>query len=428
MVPELRRAFNAAFSEERYRALQAWLEAESGVRIPFRICETPVFLDAATTAELAGAARQVVAAVRSPEYLRAAARAVPPEYRVPGEDAHPVFLQVDLALAEAGGRVAPRLIELQGFPSLYAFQWLLSRGYRRHFTLPEEMTCYFAGLDDRSYLDCLRRTIVGDADPETVVLLEIEPEQQKTRVDFVMTEKLLGVPTVGLAEVTVRGRQAFYRRPAEGGGGNGGDGGASRGAGGREVPIRRIYNRVIFDELARRGLELPPLFRADLDLEWVGHPNWFWKISKFSLPFVRGPYAPECHFLSELSELPADLENYVLKPLFSFAGLGVEVGVTAERLRAVSRPEDYILQRRIEYAPAVVTPDVPAKAEVRMMFVWPAAASQPLLVNNLVRMTKGKMVGVDFNKDRIWVGSSLALHPPGAGDAAPPPPPGPSLP
>ncbi|HLX07235.1 MAG TPA: hypothetical protein VKY89_05180 [Thermoanaerobaculia bacterium] len=397
MIPELRQAYNAAFTEDRYHAMVAGLEAEAGLHVPFRICETPVFLPAALAAELERAAGELLAAVSSPDYLRAAARAVPPQYQVPGEEAHPVFVQIDLAIAEVDGRLVPRLIELQGFPSLYAFQWLLTRAYRRHFDLPGEMTPYFAGLDDASYVDCLRRTIVGDADPRTVVLLEIEPEQQKTRVDFVMTEKLLGVPTVGLAEVTVRGRQAFYRRRAEDGGG--------------EVPIRRVYNRVIFDELARRGLALPELFRADLDLEWVGHPNWFWKLSKFSLPFLHSQYAPPCHFLSELRELPADLDNYVLKPLFSFAGLGVEVGVTAERLAAIARPEDYILQRRIEYAPAVVTPDVPAKLEVRMMYVW---REQPLLINNLVRMTKGKMVGVDFNKDRTWVGSSLALHPPAA--------------
>jgi hypothetical protein len=395
MIPDLRQAFNAAFTDERYEALVSWLEAEAGLHIPFRICETPVFLPAALTAELERAAREVLAAVSSREYLRTAARAVPPQYRVPGEDAHPAFVQVDLALAEVDGEVLPRLIELQGFPSLYAFQWLLNRGYRRHFDLPDGMTPYFGGIDDESYRECLRQVIVGDADPRTVVLLEIEPEQQKTRVDFVMTEKLLGVPTVGLADVSVRGRQAFYRRPAQEGGG--------------EVPIRRIYNRVIFDELARRGLELPPLFRTDLDLAWVGHPNWYWQLSKFSLPFIPGPYAPPCHFLSELRELPGDLENYVLKPLFSFAGHGVEVGVTAEQLRAISRPEDYILQRRIEYAPAVATPDVPAKVEVRMMFVWD---ERPRLINNLVRMTKGKMVGVDFNKDRTWVGSSVALHVP----------------
>jgi hypothetical protein len=407
MIPELRQAYNAAFTEERYRALQEWVDAEAGVHVPFRIGETPVFLPQALTAELERAAHEVLAAVRSPEVLRAAERAVPAGYRVPGEDAQPTFLQIDLALALEDGHVVPRLIELQGFPSLYAFQWLLTRAYRRHFAIPAEMTPYFGGYDDDSYVECLRELIVGDADPKTVVLLEIEPEQQKTRVDFAMTEKLLGITTLGLDEVVVRGRQAFYRD-------RGGRGGAvGTAGGGREIPIRRIYNRVIFDELARRGLDLPPLFRDELDLTWVGHPNWFWKISKFLLPFIRSRYAPPCHFLSELRELPDDLDSYVLKPLFSFAGLGVEIGVTAERLRAISRPEDYILQRRIEYAPVIATPDVPAKVEVRMMFVW---RDRPLLINNLVRMTKGKMVGVDFNKDRAWVGSSVALHAPGQAD------------
>ncbi len=396
MIPELRRAFNAAFTAERYQALQDWLDGEAGLHIPFRICETPLFLPADLAAELERAAHDIVGEVSSPDYLRAADRAVPPGYDVPGEDPHPTFLQVDLALAEppAGpaGRLVPRLIELQGFPSLYAFQWLLARGYRRHFAIPEGMVSYFGGIDDDSYAACLREVIVGGAETREVVLLEVEPEEQKTRVDFAMTEKLLGVPTVGLAGVTVRGRRAFYRDAA-----------------GREVAIRRIYNRVIFDELERRGMGVPRLFRDDLDVEWVGHPNWYWKVSKFSLPFLHGPCVPPCHFLSDLRELPPDLENYVLKPLFSFAGHGVEVGVTADRLRAIDRPEDYILQRRIRYGPAVATPDVPAMAEVRMMFVW---TDRPRLINNLVRMTKGKMVGVDYNKDRTWVGASVALHAP----------------
>src|SRR5437588_4946965 len=379
MIPELRQAYNAAFTEARYRAVQGWLEAEAGVHVPFRIGETPVFLPPALTDELERAAHEILAAVRSPEYLRAAERAVPAGYRVPGEDPQPAFLLVDLALAVEDGRVVPRLIELQGFPSLYAFQWLLDRAYRRHFAIPAELTPYFGGYDEASYVEALRESIVGDADPRTVVLLEIEPERQKTRVDFVMTEKLLGITTVGLDEVVVRGRQAFYRARGDRGASGGASGPGGAAGGGPEIPIRRIYNRVIFDELARRGLELPPLFRDDLDLMWVGHPNWFWKISKFSLPFIRSRYAPPCHFLSELRELPGDLDSYVLKPLFSFAGLGVEIGVTAERLRAISRPEDYILQWRIEYAPAVATPDVPAKVEVRMMFVW--RDGQPVLIN-----------------------------------------------
>jgi len=300
VVPELRRAWNAAFSEERYRAMVSWLEAEAGVPIPFRISETPLFLSRELTAELERAALEVLPTLTAPEYLAAARRAVPPRWEVPGEDEHTVFLQVDFALASragsggaaggaalaaADGDLTPRLIELQGFPSLYGFQWLLARAYREHFDVPAGLTPYFGGLDDAGYIEALRRTIVGSADPENVVLLEIEPEKQKTRVDFEVTERLLGVRAVSAAEVIVRGDRVYYRD-------------ASRG--GREVPIERIYNRVIFDEVERRGLDFGPLFREPLAVEWVGHPNWFWKISKFSLPFLRGPHCTECHFLTSL--------------------------------------------------------------------------------------------------------------------------------
>ena len=167
-----------------------------------------------------------------------------------------------------------------------------------------------------------------------MVLLEIEPERQKTRVDFEVTGKLLGISTVCATDVRERGGRLYYDR------------------GGREVPIRRIYNRVIFDELERKGLKLDALFERDLDVAWVGHPNWFWKISKFSLPFLGGrPYAPDCWFVSELPEIPADLDDYVLKPLYSFAGLGVEVGVSPERLQTIPNPESWILQRRVDTPP-----------------------------------------------------------------------------
>jgi hypothetical protein len=394
MVPELRRAFNAQFTEERYRDLVRHLESEAGHPVGFRVCETPLFLTEELTRDLAQAVRELSDAVTSPEYLKAAERAVPPGLAVPGEDAHTTFLQIDFALVRGDdGRYLPQLIELQGFPSLYSFQWLLEWVVREHYDLPADYTPYFAGLGPSSYADCLREVIVGDCDPENVVLLEIDPQAQKTRVDFTMTERLLGIRTVDALAVTERGGRLFYRYD------------------GREIPIQRIYNRVIFDEVERKGLNLDHIFRREMDVHWVGHPNWFLKISKFSLPFLHSRYAPPSYFVGDLREYPDDLENYVLKPLYSFAGLGVEVGVTAERLRSLERPGDYILQRRVEYAPLIETPDGGAKAEVRMMLVW-KDGERPFLINNLVRMSKGLMSGVDFNKDRTWIGASLALHPP----------------
>lgn len=393
MHPPARRAYNAAFTDSKYQALLEDLQREAGCAPGFRICETPLFLSEDLTRTLVDAAHEMLAAVTSEKYLRQAGRAVPPGLGVPGEDAHTTFLQVDFALTRGEDEeIVPQLIELQGFPSLYGFQWVLERAFRRCFeAIPGDWTPYFAGLDPDSYVACLRDVIVGDCDPETVVLLEIEPERQKTRIDFTSTGRLLGIPTVDALAVVERGGRLFYRKA------------------GREVPILRVYNRVIFDEVERKGIDLSHLFHRELDVAWVGHPNWYLKISKFALPFLESRYAPPAWFVSDLPEIPEDLENYVLKPLFSFAGLGVTMGPTPEDLRRLDRPQDFILQRKVDYAACIETPDGPAKAEVRMMFVW---KDRPLLVNNLVRMSKGKMMGVDFNKDKTWVGASLAYHPP----------------
>lgn len=325
---------------------------------------------------------------------------MPPELKVPGDEGHPVFLQIDFALVRGeDGDLTPRLIELQGFPSLYGFQWLLEKAFRANSpAIPEDFSPYFGGLDAETYPACLRDVIVGDCDPENVVLLEVEPEKQKTRIDFAVTRRLTGVKAVNAADVIERGGRLYYPKDGP--------------KGGYEIPIERIFNRVIFDELDRKGIDLSHIFRRDLDVTWVGHPNWYLKISKFSLPFIESRYCPPTWFVSNLEELPADLESYVLKPLFSFAGLGVEMGPSPERLRNLKDPENYILQKKVEYAPAIETPDDPARAEIRMMFVWQDRQDRPRLVNNLVRMGKGKMMGVDFNQDKTWVGASLAYHPP----------------
>ena len=394
MVPDIRRAYNADFTQQRYEEMVRDLERDAGCPSIFRICETPLFLSERLTRELIAAADEVLGFVTSEEYLKQSDRAVPPHLRVPGDEGHTVFFQVDFAIVRGeDGELAPRLIELQGFPSLYGFQWLLEKEFRSLFpAVPVDWSPYFSGLTAETYPAALREVIVADCDPEQTVLLEIDPAHQKTRIDFCVTEQLLGIPVVDAREVIERGGRLFYPRD------------------GREVPIRRIYNRVIFDELERKGIDLSRIFHRDLvDVTWVGHPNWYLKISKFSLPFIKSRYCPPTWFVSDLREYPEDLENYVLKPLFSFAGLGVELGPTRERLRSLPDPENFILQRRVDYAPALETPDEPAKAEVRMMFVW---KDRPMLVNNLVRISKGKMMGVDFNKDKTWIGASSAYHPP----------------
>jgi hypothetical protein len=403
MESELRARFNADFTPEKYAALLRCVNEATKWPADFRISETPIFLTREFTDEAVYAANQIAAQTQTPEFAMHAASAIPPGLEVPNESKHPEFLIVDLAVCEEGHRLTPRLIELQAFPSLFGFQFLLLGCMRKAFpAIPQNWTSSFGGIKDEQYLDILRRTILANSKPENVILLEIEPEKQKTRIDFSATELLLGIQSVCVTKIKKRGHQLFYDR----------DGTATR--------IERIYNRVIFDELERRAdLKLQFSFQDELDVAWIAHPNWYYRISKHSLPFIKTAHTSPAFFANEFPAFakatagrPASEEigSYVLKPLYSFAGLGVEMDPTREKLEALENPRNWILQKKVEYASFVTTPDGPrSKAELRMMFVW-SEKGEPVLLNNLVRMSQGKMMGVDFNKDKTWVGSSIALH------------------
>ena len=430
MIPDLRQRYNAAFSAQRYTAFLAELNQAVSWPVDFRVAESPLFLDEPTTRELVRASADIMRQLATPEFRRHATTAIPAGLAVPAETPWPHFLAVDFALChDASGMVLPQLIELQGFPTVACWQALLARTYRKFFPeIPEEYTPYFStggarppgGLSEaanpnqpaqrsgstfeaqeETYLDTLRHAMLGDCLPENVVLLEIEPDQQKTRVDFACTQAMLGVKPLCVTQVIKHGKKLFYR------------------SSGREVPIHRIFNRVIFDELRRKKPVMQFSFFDELDVQWAGHPNWYFRISKHTLPFLRSPYVPDCHFVSDFAvsgvfshdSLPPDLENYVCKPLYSFAGLGVDITPTREKIAAIANPAEWLLQRKVTYAPLMATPDGPAKAEVRLIYAGDGAG-MPQLINQLVRLTKGAMHGVDFNKGRTWVGASVGLHPP----------------
>ena len=394
MHSTLRSKFNADFTPKKYAALLRCVNETEKWPADFRVSETPIFLTSEFTDEVTDAANAIVDLTRTSEFARHAQSAIPKGLEVPNESVHPNFLVVDFGICAEGDRLVPRLIELQAFPSLFGFQLLVLHCLRKVYpAIPRHWTSSFGGMKDDAYIELLRRTIIAKANPENVILLEIEPEKQKTRIDFAATETLLGISSVCLTKLKKRGRRLFYERD------------------GAEVRIERIYNRVIFDELIRRpDLNLPFQFQDDLDVKWVGHPNWYFRISKHSLPFLKTEHTSPAFFADEF---PSDdkIDNYVLKPLYSFAGLGVDMEPTREKLSSLENPREWILQKKVRYAEFVPTPDGPkSKAEIRMMFIWPENESEPTLVNNLVRMSQGKMMGVDFNKEKTWVGSSIALH------------------
>jgi hypothetical protein len=403
MIPSLRQRFNEQFTPEKYRTFLRRMDEISGTHVEFRLSETPCFFSKELLDRMAGAGTELIRQlVDNPQYIAKSDEAVPAEFKVPNEPAHPMFVQVDFGLVrDAQGELHPKLVELQAFPSLYAYQTYLAQAYIDLYGLRElasaagfqssSLNYFLRGLEQHSYCELLRRAIVGTHDPENVILMEIDPLHQKTLPDFLLTEKMLHVRAVDIAGIKKEGSRLYYDRD------------------GKRVPIRRIYNRAIVDELERKNVKLNFDWRDDLDVEWAGHPNWYFRISKFSIPYLKHESVPKTWFLDRLEEIPADLENYALKPLYSFAGLGVVIAPKKEDIAAIpteKRPY-YILQERMHFEPVIETPFGVTKAEIRVMYIWLEELTPVLTI---IRTGRGLMMGVDHNKNLEWVGASAGLY------------------
>jgi len=397
MDPQYRALFNDQIDDARYQWYQQELEQRLDCTFEFRLAETPLFLTDDYKQRCVEAATAIVEQLSDPKKIEQMRAAIPERWNTPGMDALPNFSQVDFAVVNENGTLVPKLIELQGFPSLTSFQivqrdvWVETLRQLEGFD--RDWSCWYSGYDRESFLELARRTIVGDHDPAEVILMDIDPPNQKTYPDFAATKLLFGVDAVDPTTLVKRGRKLFR---ADG------------------TPVRRIYNRVVFDELLKKNLELPFDYREELDVEWTPHPNWYWVWSKYSLPFLDHPSVPRAIFVSDLDKVPDDFEErYVLKPLFSFAGGGVNVEPTRADLDAIPEADrhSWCIQEKIEYEPALQAPDGGVKFEMRMMFLRPDDETKPILSQNLVRLSRGKMLGVDFNKQFTWVGSTVALSP-----------------
>ena len=402
MIPSLRRQFNAGFTADKYQTFLQRIDDLCGTHVQFRLSETPCFFPKELIDRMARDGEELIRElVDNAEYGKKSDEAVPAEFKVPNEPPHPMFVQVDFGLVrDATGQLRPKLVELQAFPSLYAYQGPLAQAYIDVFGLPASgsghqasgrLKYLLSGLETDSYGALLRRAIVGEHDPENVILMEIDPAHQKTLPDFLLTEKMLGVRAIDIVDVKKDGSRLYYQRD------------------GKRIPIGRIYNRAIVDELERKNVKLNFDWRDDLDVEWAGHPNWYFRISKFSIPYLKHRSVPRTWFLDRLETIPPDLENYALKPLYSFAGLGVVIAPKEEDIVAIpaeKRPY-YILQERMNFEPVIETPLGGTKAEVRVMYIW---LDQLMPVLTIIRMGRGLMMGVDHNKNMEWVGASAGLY------------------
>ncbi len=393
MIKELRQQFNAAFTKEKYEAYLAKIEALEPGALDFRNAETPVFVPKDFKNKMLSACEDIIDVIIDPKFKSMTDRGIPADVRVPEENDRSEFIVFDFGICEnENGGLEPQLIEMQGFPTLYAFQAFHSEITAEYANMPANFSPYLNGYTKETYIADLKEIILGNHRPENVILLEILPEQQKTRIDFYCSEKMIGIKMVCLTDLFAEGNRLYYN------------------SNGVKTPIHRIYNRVIFDDLQKQeNLGKIIDLTKEYDVEWVPHPNWFYRISKFTLPFIHNRYVPETWFLSDVKQIPGDLENYVLKPLFSFAGMGVVIDVTQEDIDNVKDPENWILQKKVKYADVIETPDERAKAEIRLFFFWKDGWARPKAVHNLARLSKGKMIGTRYNKNKEWVGGAVAF-------------------
>ncbi|MES2767005.1 MAG: hypothetical protein V4642_14115 [Bacteroidota bacterium] len=394
MLPHIQEEYaRKIFSGEKFEAFKTAMDEACGMHIPYRVTEMPVFVSAAFKKKLEDAAVAIITQCTEGEIFKASAVTLEPRYTVPRESPHPTFAVVDFAVTQdAAGEFQPKLIELQGFPSLYGYQYVFATEIKKAFGLADDWDFTFSGLTEAEYVALLKEALLKDFSPDECALLEYKPLEQKTRPDFLALKALTGLEETDILKVKKDGKTLLHERN------------------GKWVPLRRIFNRAIIDELDEKNVELPFSWQDELDVEWAGHPNWYFRISKFVLPFLKHESVPKTMFLHQLDEIPSDLENYVLKPLYSFAGKGVNIAPTESDIAAIPQKdrEHWVLQEKVRYAECVYTPEGMNKVEIRVMMIWPDDAEKPLPVMSLVRTGRGPMMNVNYNS-LPWSGSSGCL-------------------
>ncbi len=394
MDKQLRKQFNEHYTPEKYQNLVNYFNEKHPNTLGFRLSESPIFLTKEFGDKLIDVSESIIDQILTDGIMEDDS-AIPKDLRVPNPIDKPHFLAIDFGICRnEKGEIEPQLIELQAFPSLFFYQQKLEEKVRDFYDIPDELSVTpNHSFDEKFYRENLKKLIVNDQRKENVILLELYPDRQKTQVDFAFTQDALGIETVCLSELYKENEDLYYIHD------------------GVQYPVYRIYNRVIFDEL-KEHKELNSRFNITdkVDVDWVTHPDWFFKISKYILPKLQHQYIPKSYYAKDFPKNES-LENYVLKPLFSFAGKGVIINPTRDDLDSLENPSNYILQEKVEYAPIFedINGDF-SKAEIRMMYVWHPNQARPELVINLVRMTKSEKVNVDqVGKEQIWTGSSIAF-------------------
>lgn len=390
MDKKIRAAFNNQFTEEEYKSYLNEFDIIGNHSLDFRIAETPIFIPKEFREKMLDTCEYIIDFIKDTNFKSITDNSIPSKYKIPNEEDFPSVLVIDFAVCNNKQNVPePQLIEMQGFPSLYGFQIINDEITRNYAQVPDNYKSYLNGYQKDSYISLLKEIIVAETNKENVILLDVFPNKQKTRIDFYCIEKLLGIKTVCVTEIKSNGTELFYLRDGE------------------KIIIKKIFNRIVFEELEKYNLANIIDFNLEYDVEWINHPNWFNRISKYTMPFLDHPNIPVTYFLQDIKQ-PIKLNEFVLKPLFSFAGMGVIINPSQEDIDLIDDPGNWILQKKVEYAPIVETLEDPAKAEIRLFYFWKKTWERPIAIHNLARLSKGEMIGTRYNEGKKWVGGTIA--------------------
>lgn len=393
MIKEIRAYFNQQLKPHQYESYLNYFNSRYPGAIDFRMAETPIFIPEDFKIKLLDTGDSVIHYILSNEFQTNTYPALNKNFIVPNEPRYPSCIVMDFAItSNEDGTYSPQLIELQGFPSLFGLEVLQDMAFRSLYEIPKGYSPYLNEYQRPHYLAHLEKIIKGEEDQHTI-LLEIHPDQQKTRIDFYITRDLLNIPIVCLSEIFEENSNLFYIRNGE------------------KLQIDRIYNRVVWDDIIKEQEDIQAkaaIFLKPLNISWVTHPHHYYRISKYLLPFLKHEYIPLTYFLSTLKEIPSQLNEWVLKPLFSYAGHGVKMNVTPDDIKNITHPSEWILQKKVNYGSVIETPSGPAKAEIRLFYFWNEPTQSYTATLNLTRLSKNEMMGVGFNNTSTWVGGTIA--------------------
>jgi len=220
----------------------------------------------------------------------------------------PYFMTIDLAYAPGGGTNF-KLIEAQAFLSI---SHMFFEHYSKLLDLNRDVFLNF-----EAYQHFLRKIQNNHS-----ILLEDCPWEQKTAIDFHLLQKQASIEVLNFRGIL----------------------------GSHALKEKLIYNRLIFADLTAQEFANAKISLSGLpNARWLHHPDWYYFVSKSSLPYITSPWAAQSFLVADK---PLNFEPksnaWVLKPLFDYGCSGVNLNPSRTDIENVDAPKEWLLQQKIE--------------------------------------------------------------------------------